>query len=270
MEWWQACVLGLVEGITEYLPVSSTGHLLLAQRALGLRSDEAANAYAICIQGGAIAAVLWLYRARFARMLRGVLGRDAAGLRLSIALVVAFLPAVVVGLAFEEKIEAHLFGLWPIVAAWFVGGVALLFAKRWHRGDAPLESLTLRAAFVIGLFQCLALWPGTSRSLATIAGGLVAGLSMAAAVEFSFLLGLLTLGAATAHKALGSGSVMLEEYGAASLAIGFVVAAVSAAIAVRWMVAYLRTKGLAVFGVYRIALALAVAALLVAGTLPDR
>ncbi|MFV1959534.1 MAG: undecaprenyl-diphosphate phosphatase, partial [Planctomycetota bacterium] len=267
-----ALVLGVVEGITEYLPVSSTGHLILTQRALGIPASEAANAFAIAIQAGAIAAVLWLYRERVGAMLRGVAGRDAAGRGLAVAILVAFLPAAVVGLGLEDWIEARLFGLVPIVLAWFAGGVAILLVVRrgWADPRAPgrgVLEVTPPMALGIGLMQCLALWPGTSRSLVTILGGMLAGLTLVAAVEFSFLLGLVTLGAATAWKALHAGPAMLEAYGAGALLAGFLASAVSAAVAVRWLVDWLSRRGLGIFGAYRIALALAVAALLWAGFL---
>jgi undecaprenyl-diphosphatase len=272
MEWWQACVLGVVEGITEYLPVSSTGHLILAQRALGLPNDSASHAFAICIQSGAIAAVLGIFATRVRRIASGFFGRDRDGLRLGLLVGAAFVPAAIMGLLFEDTIDEHLFGLWPVVAAWFVGGVALLCIPRLRAGTAlgglALEQLTLRSAVLIGAFQCLALWPGTSRSLATIAGALFVGLSMSAAVEFSLLLGLVTLLAATGHKALGHGSEMLAQYGVLNLCLGFLVAAVSAAIAVKWMVGYLKSHGMALFGVYRVALAITVAIAILIEVLP--
>ena len=265
MDGWQALILGAVEGLTEYLPVSSTGHLILTQRLLGIEEGTAANAYAICIQIGAILAVLGLYRVRVAQVLRGLLGKDVEGLRLGIALVVAFLPAAVVGLLFDDRIEELLFGLPPIVLAWFVGGIAILVVGR-VRGSAEsargveLKYLGLTGALVIGLCQCLALWPGTSRSLVTIVGGLLVGLSMASAVEFSFLLGVLTLGAATAYKSLSDGPVMLEHYGLGTILLGTLSAWIFAMVSVKWMVRWLQSHGLAVFGWYRIALAVAVGA----------
>lgn len=265
MTLWEALILGLVEGLTEYLPVSSTGHLLVVQRLMGIESSEASNAFAIAIQAGAIVAVLGLYRARVGSMLKGLAGRDVMGLRLALALVVAFLPAAAAGLLLGDTIKAHLFGAWPVVGAWIVGGVLLLaFGKRLQRGGCGLESLGWREALVVGLFQCLALWPGTSRSLVTILGGVVVGLSLPAAVELSFLLELITLGAATAYETLQSGRLMLETYGAAALAIGFGAAWISAVLAVRFMVRSLERYGLSLYGYWRIAIGVAVAAWLLA------
>jgi undecaprenyl-diphosphatase len=254
----QALILGLVEGITEYLPVSSTGHLLIAQRLLGIEENAASNGYAIAIQAGAIVAVLGIYRQRVATMLRGVAGKDAGGLRLAFCIVAAFLPAAVLGVLFDEEIERQLFGVIPVIVAWVVGGIAILALSRWvdaRREGRPLTGLTWQAAVVIGLFQCVAMWPGTSRSLVTILGGLAVGLSLSAAVEFAFLLGVLTLGAATAYTAVKHGDGMLAAYGWPILLAGFVAAWVSAAIAVKWMVAYLNRHGLVVFAWWRFAAA---------------
>src|ERR1044071_8681830 len=126
MELWQALILGLVEGLTEYLPVSSTGHLVVTQRLLGIGASEAANAYAIAIQAGAIAAVLGLYRNRVGQICLGLVGRDREGKQLLLALVLGFIPAAILGVLFDEKIERFLFGPWPVVAAWTLGGVLLL------------------------------------------------------------------------------------------------------------------------------------------------
>lgn len=263
----QALILGIVEGVTEFLPVSSTGHLLLAQRALGIERSEAADAYAICIQAGAIVAVLALYRQRIVQILRGVIGQDPAGRKLLIHLVIAFVPAVVLGLLFEKKIDVVLFGLWPVVAAWAMGGVAILALRKRRGGSRGLTDIDARTALLIGLAQCLALWPGTSRSLATILGALVLGLSMPAAVEFSFLLGLETLGAATAYKALKHGPEMLDAYGMGPILLGFVAAAVAAFVSVKWLVGWLQSHGMEVFAFWRLGLAAVVAALLAAGVL---
>ncbi|MEX1116340.1 MAG: undecaprenyl-diphosphate phosphatase [Akkermansiaceae bacterium] len=290
MEPWQAFILGVIEGITEYLPVSSTGHLLVAQHLMGIGTQTAtekaaADTFAICIQGGAILAVLGLYYKRVLQMILGVFGKDPEGLKLAIMLIVGFMPAAVIGLALNDKIEEKLFGMWPVIIAWVVGGV-LILATAWWRKKNPalgegkeLLELTLKMALLIGLLQCVAMWPGTSRSLMTIVGGLIVGLSVRAAVEYSFLLGVLTLTAATAKKAVwkvegldasydvwfGGTKLMWETYGALPLAIGIVAAAVSAAIAVKWLVSYLQSHGLSVFGWYRISLGVIIGSLVAAG-----
>jgi undecaprenyl-diphosphatase len=255
-----AVVLGIVEGITEYLPVSSTGHLLVSERILGLGSDanhDALDTYAICIQAGAIAAVLVLYRARLTQMVEGVRGRDVGGRRVLLAVVCAFVPTVAIALVLEDVVREHLFGPGPIGFAWLVGGgfVIWMARSRWGRGgDMALTELTVRHAAIIGVAQCVALWPGVSRSLVTIAAGLAIGLTVGAAVEFSFLLGLATLSAATAYEGLKNGSELIDTFGVGAPLLGLVVAFVAAVVAVRWMVAYLEHRGLAIFGWYRIAI----------------
>jgi len=277
----QAIVLGIVEGLTEYLPVSSTGHLLLAERVMGIgekqatsaseqaRDKEAADAYAICIQAGAIIAVLGLYFRRVLQMVQGLLGRDPNGLRLFINVTVGFLPAAVIGLLFNKTIKEYLFGPWPVVIAWLVGGLAILTVSYYRQRDkhlpqagGVLDSLGWRMALVIGFAQCIAMWPGVSRSLVTIVGGMLVGLSLPAAVEYSFLLGVVTLGAATAYDGLKHGQVMVQTFDPQSLVIGVFFAFAAAVISVKWMVAYLNRHGLAIFGYYRVVLALATAALL--------
>lgn len=275
----QALVLGALEGFTEYLPVSSTGHLILAQRAMGIgqieADNEAADAYSISIQAGAILAVLTLYFPYLRRMMAGLVGRDPPGLQLAINMGVAFLPAAVIGLLFHGWIKEHLFGLWPIVIAWLIGGVAILVVAKTGFGapqkpGSGLFEITWKQALLIGFFQCIAMWPGTSRSLATIIGGLLAGMNLTAAVIFSFLLGVITLTAATVYDTATHGALMLEVFGFANLAIGFVVATVAAIVSVKWFLTYLKRHGLALFGYYRIGLAIVVAGLLWAGWLTDR
>jgi undecaprenyl-diphosphatase len=266
MDLLQALILGLVEGITEYLPVSSTGHLLIAQDMLRIPPGQAANAYVIVIQAGAIVAVLGTYRQRVGNMLAGLAGQDASGLKLAMCILAAFAPAAVLGLLFDDWIEAKLFGPVPVIAALIVGGAIILALGGWverRRHGMDLAQLTWRAAVVIGLFQVMAMWPGTSRSLVTIIGGLAVGLSLAAAVEFAFLLGVVTLTAAAAYSAVKSGGGMLESYGWAALLTGFVTAWISAALAVKWMVAWLNRHGLLLFAWWRFAAAaLAIAWLL--------
>ncbi|MFN3166038.1 MAG: undecaprenyl-diphosphate phosphatase [Phycisphaeraceae bacterium] len=285
MTWWEAVILGVVEGLTEFLPVSSTGHLLIVQNLLGIgteseSSQEAANAFAICIQAGAIVAVLGLYWQRVKQGVRGMLGPvgigegDPAGLRLFINLVIAFAPAAVIGVLFNETIEAHLFSAWTIVVAWGVGGVAILAVAYWKKrksGDEHIgkdvEDINGRMAFAIGLIQCVAMMPGTSRSLVTIVGGVLVGLSIGAAVEFSFLLGVITLLAATLYKAKDDGPIMIAEYGWGPMVVGSLAAYVSALVAVKWMVAYLKKHGMEIFGYYRIAIAVLATILILTGVM---
>ena len=277
MNWWQSILIGLVEGLTEYLPVSSTGHILLTQKILGLPSSESSKAFAVVVQVGAILAVLGLYFQRSRSLLEGLLGRDPQGLLLLRNILMAFLPAAVAGLLFDKKIEEHLFGLWPVTAAWFVGGIAILAVAWFKRNAAPgarktglgLEDITPRTAFLIGLLQCVAMWPGTSRSLMVIVGGLLVGLNMVAAVEFSFLLGMITLTAASGYKALKfvQHPELLADYSVGTMLLGIFAAWIAAVLSVKWMVAWLQKHGVTVFGYYRIGLAVVVAALLLGGAL---
>jgi len=287
MEVWQALILGIVEGITEYLPVSSTGHLILAQRIMGDGTAStvdklAADAFAISIQGGAILAVLGLYRKHVLKIIRGISGRDSDGLKLATNIIVGFVPSAIFGILLNDWIESKLFSEWPIIVAWVLGGIAILATCAWRRRNPTsgegknILQLTWKLALIIGLLQCIAMWPGTSRSLMTIVGGILVGLSVKAAVEYSFLLGVLTLSAATIKKALwgidgagpqyevlfGGMRLMWEHYGPVSFLVGIIAAAISAAVAVKWLVSYLQSHGLEVFGYYRIALGLIVATLI--------
>ena len=279
----QAIIMGVVEGLTEYLPVSSTGHLLLAEKIMALgddpslteaqreRTKDAIDAYTICIQAGAILAVLWLYFGRIKQLFLGLAGKSAGGRRLLFNIAAGFLPAAVLGLLFNKIIKSTLFGPWPVVAAWLAGGVAILAVSRRNRGKdrkkqsgGELDDMTWRMALLIGLAQCIAMWPGVSRSLVTIVGGLLVGLTMEAAVEFSFLLGVVTLGAATAYDTLKHGGLMMQTFDHLSLLVGVVVAFVSAVISVKWMVSYLSRNGLEIFGYYRVVIAVLTTILLAA------
>lgn len=294
-----AAILGVVEGLTEYLPVSSTGHLIIANSALGLDSDapiikrgaekeagenafvrdrdgsafsvkEAADAYSIIIQFGAIIAVLFAYWTRCTGTFIGVFRRDPASLRLTRNLIVAFVPAAALGFVFSDKIEEFLFNPATVAAALVVGGVLMLIvdirqkkraravaelAEKTSAEDLDLQDLTAKQSLTIGLMQCLALWPGMSRSMATIVGGYVAGLSPRRATEFSFLLGLITLSAASIYKTLKCAGQMAESFGAGVSGIGLAVAFVAAFASVKWMVEWISRHGLSAFAWYRFALA---------------
>lgn len=262
----QALVLGLVEGATEYLPVSSTGHLLIAEHLMGMdvdeRQKEAADSLAICIQSGAILAVVMLYFGRIRQILVGVLGKNPDGLKLLINLVIAFFPAAVLALLLKDWVKQQLFGVMPVAAALFFGGVIILvygLLTRKSNSDEGKEisDLTWSDAILIGTLQCLAFWPGFSRSLATILGCRFAKLKMMAAVEFSFLLGLVTLTAATGYEGLKHGKEMIADYGLAMPLVSLVTAFVAAVVSVRFMVGSLGKYGLTPFGYYRILLAIA-------------
>ncbi len=286
-----AIVLGLVEGITEFLPISSTGHLIIANHALHLDAEApladaagrplwykqpsprnpagepltlklAADTYSVVIQFGAIAAVALLYWPQLLAICLGLLGRDPAGLRLLRNLLVAFLPAAALGLLLGRWIDRHLFSVQAVVVAQISGAVLMLAAEHWRRKYATSANTVLNPAYLpvsralgIGLMQCLALWPGTSRSMATIVGGYFAGFEPRLAAEFSFLLGFVTLAAATVYKSYESGLAMIAVFGWPHVLLGAVVATLSAAVAVRFLVHYLTRHGLAVFAWYRLVLA---------------
>lgn len=280
LTWWKAAILGIVEGVTEYLPISSTGHLLITARILDLPDAkgsaglEAVNTYAIAIQFGAILAVVGLFWRRFVEMVQGLFGRNPDGRHLLITLVIAFVPSAALGVLFDDKIEEALFGPWPVIAAWVVGGALILVLERTGRipdrgvpaevGHNRLAAITYQQALIIGLAQCAALWPGTSRSLATILGALLVGVAMPAAVEFSFLLGFATLSAATGYKLLTDGGTLVDQFGVATPLIGAGFAFVSAVLAIKWLVGYLERHDLSIFAWYRFAVAGLAVVLLIA------
>jgi undecaprenyl-diphosphatase len=261
----ESAILGVIEGVTEYLPVSSTGHLIIAAHAMGLEGTESIEAFEIVIQLGAILAVVGLYRARVRQMLRGLAGRDRDGLHLFVLLVLAFLPAAVVGLLLRKPIKENLFSPATVAGALLVGGVLMILVEKyWYarREEATRKRdvtlLGYRHALLIGVFQCLAMWPGTSRSMITILAGLLVGLDMVRAAEFSFLLGLPTLGAATIYEGVKDFGPLMESAGASGLLVGVAVSGVVAAVAVKGFVRWLTGHGMVPFGLYRMLLAVAV------------
>lgn len=288
-----AIILGVVEGVTEFLPVSSTGHLVIASRVLGLESEKpltdangqplwyrkpsakypqgvpltvkfATDTYLVVIQIGAIAAVALLYWSQFMAMLRGLLGRDPAGLRLLICVVGAFIPAAGLGFLLSDWIEKNLFSIKAVIVAQVAGAFLMFFAEWWRRKNPapqrpstmPLSSeMSLGRAATIGALQCAALWPGTSRSMMTIVGGYFVGLDPRRSAEFSFLLGFVTLSAASVYKGYKSGAAMIQVFGWSNIIIGGVVAAITAFACVKLLVHLLTRNGLAIFAWYRLALA---------------
>lgn len=286
-----AVILGVVEGITEFLPISSTGHLIIANDMLGLEDDRplkdadgkplwykkpsekypggvpltlklAADTYTVVIQAGAILAVIFLYWSQIAKILRGMIGRDPDGLRLLRNLLGAFIPIAVIGLISHDWINKHLFSVGAVIVAQISGAVLMIAAERWRRdaanvGNSGKEAadMSLPGSLGIGFMQCLALWPGMSRSMVTIVGGYFNRLSPAKAAEFSFLVGLPVLGGAAFVKTVKSGSAMISVFGWNHVILGIVVAAISAALAVKFLVHFLSRHGLFVFALYRLALA---------------
>jgi undecaprenyl-diphosphatase len=262
MPLWIALLLGVVEGLTEFLPVSSTGHLEIADRLLG---GHASPSFEIVIQLGAILAVLIHYRKLLLERGAGLLRRDPVAIRLAGALLIAFLPIAVLGLALRSMIKARLFGhLMPVAGALIVGGVIMIVVERWlaahpeRQVDDGLEHVTPGRALVIGLGQCAALWPGTSRSMSTIVTAQLAGLSTATAAEFSFLLALPALGSATVFEGFKARHELLEGSGGPALAVGLVVSFLVAWAALASFLAYLKKRGLGPFGYYRVLLGIAV------------
>lgn len=255
-----AALLGVVEGVTEYLPISSTGHLILVGHLLGLEG-EGADAFDIVIQLGAILAVVVQYRRLLLERTTGLARKEPASIRLLTALAIGFAPTAVTGLLLRKTIKRLLFGPMPVVAALVVGGIVMIVVELLRAKKEPpkdsLEDVTWQRALTIGLGQCVAMWPGSSRSMCTILAGQLTGLSTATAAEFSFLLGLPTLGAATLYEAYKSRHA-LQGIGVGNVGIGLVVSFLVAWAVIAGFIAYLKKRGLVPFGVYRIILGILV------------
>lgn len=258
-----AVLLGIVEGLTEFLPVSSTGHLILTSHLLSSRGAQssAIDAYLVIIQLGALLAALWYYRGTYATLTSGLLRREAASLRLLRNLILAALPVLAIGYLCGKWIKAHLFGPTTVAAALLVGGVVMVgmdfyIARRKPAAQGDATQLSATGALLVGAVQALALWPGTSRSMSCIIGGQLAGLSTAAAADFTFLLALPTLGAATLYELLKGGKGLVSAVGPAPLFLGLVVAFAVGLLVIAAFLRYLRRFGLWPFGCYRIAFAL--------------
>jgi undecaprenyl-diphosphatase len=257
-----AFILGVVEGLTEFLPVSSTGHLILVSDLLGL-NDEKGKVFDIVIQLGAILAVCWEYRARFARAFSG-LGSDPVQQRFAVNLFVAFLPAALVGLAFQKQIKEFLFNPKSVAIALIVGAIVIFIVELWYkRHGAPrvtsVDEMTWKDALKVGLAQCFSLIPGTSRSGATIMGGMVFGLSRQVATEFSFFLAVPIMFAASGYQMVKYRALLTRD-DLPTFAVGFVVSFVFALVAVKALIRYVAHHDFKAFAWYRIALGIAVLA----------
>lgn len=252
-------VLGVVEGLTEFLPISSTGHLIIAGQLLGFSGDKA-KVFDIVIQSGAMLAVVWEFRARFAGLFTRI-NSDPAVQRFAVNLAVAFVPAAVLGLAFGAAIKLHLFHALPVAAAFVAGGLIILWVERAPRRATVenVDDMTWRDALKVGLAQSFALIPGTSRSGATIIGGMLFGLSRRVATEFSFFLAVPTLVAAGAYD-LYKHRALFDTADLGPFAVGFIVSFASAFLCVRWLLRYIATHDFTAFAWYRIAFGVAVLA----------
>jgi len=265
MNWFDAVLMGVIEGLTEFLPVSSTGHLILLADRLG-QNSPAAKTLEIVIQLGAVLAVVVYYRSRLGQLVRGIVRREPASIRLTVALGLAFVPAAVLGLLAHKAIKELLFHPAPVAGALIVGGVVMIAVDLVRRRSAApvddgLEHVTVRRALVIGFGQCLSLWPGASRSMTTIVSAQATGLSSSTAADFSFLLAIPTLGAATVYDLWKNYDTLASTPGALNaLVIGMVVSFVVALLVIAAFLRYLKRFGLAPFGIYRIALGILVLA----------
>jgi undecaprenyl-diphosphatase len=248
----QALILGIVEGLTEFLPISSTGHLILVGDLLNF-NDERGKLFEIVIQSGAILAVVWEYRQRFAAVLRGFPG-DPVARRFISNLAIAFMPLALLGLLFGTAIKAHLFQPVPVAIAFILGAFVILWAERRTHTVTILtvDDIGPRDALKLGFAQAVALIPGTSRSGSTIIGGLLFGLSRKAATEFSFFLAVPTLAAATVYQ-IWKGRHLLSWDDLGLWVVGFVSAFISAFFCVRWLLRYISTHDFTIFAWYRIA-----------------
>ena len=275
-DWLAAILLGLVEGLTEFIPVSSTGHLLLAKQALGL-ADEPWNTFIVMIQLGAILAVVSVYFVRLWKVLLGLPGKDPAARRFAISVLLAFLPSAVLGLLLHDFIKDVLFNTTIVCISLIVGGVALIVLERWSDagtmglrrrvkdGVVTLEQrdlaedamkLTWKTAIGVGLWQCLSIIPGVSRSGATIVGGLLLGVDKKAAAEFSFFLAIPTMVGAFALDFWESRDLITGDV-AGLIAIGFVVSFISGLFVVRFLVDFVGRYGFAPFSIWRIVVGIA-------------
>ncbi len=259
MLWIKVIILGAVEGLTEFLPVSSTGHLIVVGQLLGF-NDEKGKIFEIVIQTGAMLAIVWEYRARFAHLVTG-LAHDRKAQRFALNLAIAFLPAAVLGLAFGKYIKAALFKPVPVAVAFIVGGLIILWAERRTHviRVQSVDDMSWLDALKVGCAQAFALIPGTSRSGATIVGGLLFGLSRRAATEFSFFLAVPTLIAAGAYD-LCKNRALFDAGDIGLFAVGMMVSFATAFLCVRWLLRYIASHDFTPFAWYRIAFGIVVLA----------
>jgi len=253
MSWLQSIIIAIVEGITEFLPISSTGHMILTQGIMGLESDEFIKAFIINIQFGAILSVVVLYWKRFLQ-----------SMKFYYKLFVAFIPAAVVGLLAGDFIDSLLENVYVVAIMLILGGIVLIFVDNWFKNPAKDQSIGYMTAFKIGLFQCIAMIPGVSRSAATIIGGMTQKLNRKTAAEFSFFLAVPTMFAASGYKLTKNYQAITPE-NLDILIVGNIVAFIVALIAIKTFINYLANHGFKLFGYYRIIVGLGILAFLAMG-----
>lgn len=254
-----ALILGIVEGLTEFLPVSSTGHLIVVGSLLGYTSEQS-KVFKIVIQLAAILAVCWDYRRRIGQVIEGLAMRDPKQTRFVTHILIAFLPAMLLGALFHGAIKTYLFNPLTVAGALILGGLAILFIEKrvYQPRYATVDDLDARTALKVGLAQTLALFPGVSRAGATIMGGLVFGLSRRAATEFSFFLAIPTMLAATVYDLYKNWHLLSLERDLPVFAVGFVASFVAAMVAVKALLKYVSSHSFTVFAWYRIVFGLIV------------
>lgn len=251
-------IIAIVEGLTEFLPISSTGHMIIAQQLLGIESTDFVKAFTVIIQFGAILSVLVLYWKRFFQ-----------SWDFYFKLLIGFIPAAVLGLLFSDTIDEMLENVYVVATTLVLGGIVMLFVDKWFNSSDEDKEVTYKNAFIIGFFQCIAMIPGVSRSMATIVGGMSQKLTRKAAAEFSFFLAVPTMAAATGYKLLKlvmepDGMQILQD-NMTTLIIGNIVAFVVAMLAIKFFIGYVTKYGFKLFGWYRIALGLAILIFLLTG-----
>ena len=271
----ETIVIAIVEGLTEFLPVSSTGHMIIAQNVLGVESTEFVKAFTFIIQFGAILSVVILYWKRFFRLNHTPAPEGASGLKRFLhkydfywKLLVAFIPAAVLGFLFSDAIDAMLESVTVVAVMLIVGGVFMLFCDKIFNKGSEQTELTEKRAFIIGLFQCISMIPGVSRSMATIVGGMAQRLTRKAAAEFSFFLAVPTMFAATVYKMMKlflDGGVEILQQNLQALIVGNVVAFVVALLAIKFFIAFVTKYGFKAFGWYRIIVGAVILIMLLTG-----
>lgn len=270
----KAVVIAIIEGITEFIPVSSTGHMIIAGDLMNFPSNEYTKMFEVVIQLGAILAIVVLFWNKLVGLLKSLLKGEKSGVMFAKAYIIALIPAIILGFLLEDTIDTYLFSIWTVLIGLFVGAVLLLVVETAYRHKATtheVDQITWKQALKVGLFQCLAMWPGMSRSSSTIVGGWIGGLSSEAAAEFSFFLAIPLMFGASLVKLvkfqMETGLQNLGQTEAVSFGLGFVVAFVVALFCVKGFVSFLKRKPMKIFAWYRIGISLLLAGLLLAGVI---